>query len=130
MPFPGHPVKTDDSSTVMLVPLLQGTLTNSVAVNLVAQGNENALGFSVTFDPALVRFAKANLGISAPSGTALVANTNQAASGTVGFLVGLVHAGHIHGWHAAIGPTPVRFRRVLQPRRADFGQHPDSTSSG
>ncbi len=90
MPFPGHPVKTDDSSTVMLVPLLQGTLTNSVAVNLVAQGNENALGFSVTFDPALVRFAKANLGISAPSGTALVANTNQAASGTVGFLVGLV----------------------------------------
>ncbi|HEV7926959.1 MAG TPA: immunoglobulin domain-containing protein [Verrucomicrobiae bacterium] len=90
MPFPGHPVKTDDSSTVMLVPLSQGTLTNSVAVNLVAQGNENALSFSVTFDPSLVRFTKANLGISAPSGTALVQNTNLAASGTVGFLVGLV----------------------------------------
>jgi hypothetical protein len=59
-------------------------------VNVVAQGNENALGFSVTFDPALVRFAKANLGISAPSGAALVQNTNMAGSGSVGFLVGLV----------------------------------------
>jgi hypothetical protein len=89
MPFPGHPIKTGDSSTVMLVPLSQGALTNSVAVNLVAQGDENALGFSVTFDPTLVRFAKASLGISAPSGTALVQNTNLAGSGTVGFLVGL-----------------------------------------
>jgi hypothetical protein len=89
MPFPGHPIKTGDSSTIMLVPLSQGALTNSVAVDLVAQGNENALGFSVTFDPALVRFTKANLGISAPSGTALVQNTNMVSSGTIGFLVGL-----------------------------------------
>jgi hypothetical protein len=73
----------------MLVPSSQGTLTNSVAVELTAQGNENALGFSLTFDPTLVRFANASLG-SGASGAALIQNTNLAGSGNVGFLVGLV----------------------------------------
>ncbi len=88
MESPGRPVKTDFSS-VMLVPLSQGNLTNSVAVNMIAQGNENALSFSVAFDPSLVRFAKATLGNGA-SGAALVQNTNLAGTGNVGFLVGLV----------------------------------------
>jgi hypothetical protein len=88
MKSPGRPVKTDFSS-VMLVPLSQGTLMNSVAVELVAQGTENALSFSVTFDPAMVLFANASLG-SGATGAALVQNTNLAGSGNVGFLVGMV----------------------------------------
>jgi hypothetical protein len=85
---PGRPVKTDFSS-VLLAPLSQGTLTNSVAVNLIAQGDENALSFSVAFNPALVRFTKAGLG-SGATGAALLQNTNPAANGQVGFLVGFV----------------------------------------
>jgi hypothetical protein len=88
MENPGPPVKTDFSS-ILLVPLSQGSLTNSVAVDLVAQGDENALSFSITFDPTMVQFAKASLGSGAP-GAAFVQNTNLAASGNVGFLVGLV----------------------------------------
>ncbi len=88
MQSPGRPVKTDFSS-VLMVPLSQGNLTNTVAVDLVAQGNENALSFSVAFDPALVQFTKASLG-SGAAGAALVQNTNMVASGNVGFLVGLV----------------------------------------
>jgi hypothetical protein len=88
MKSPSHPVKTDFSS-VMLVPLSQGTLMNSVAVEMAAQGNESALSFSVVFDPAMVRFANASLG-SGATGAALVQNTNLAGSGNVGFLVGLV----------------------------------------
>jgi hypothetical protein len=85
---PGRPVKTDFSS-VLLVPLSPGAPTDTVAVNLVAQGDENALSFSVAFDPTLVRFTKAILGSGAP-GAALVQNTNLASSGNVGFLVGLI----------------------------------------
>ena len=58
-------------------------------MDLVAQGNENSLGFSLAFDPALVRFVKATLG-SGAAGAALVQNTNTSGSGNVGFLVGLV----------------------------------------
>jgi hypothetical protein len=85
---PERPVKADFSS-VILAPLSQGTLTNSVAVNLAAQGTESALSFSVTFDPTMVRFVNASLG-SGASGADLVQNTTKAGSGNVGFLVGLV----------------------------------------
>jgi hypothetical protein len=87
MEVPDRPVKTDLSSSVMLVPLSQGTLTNSVAVELVAQGNESALSFSVTFDPTMVQFVNAGVG-SGASGARLFTNINLAGSGNVGFLVG------------------------------------------
>ncbi len=86
--YPIHPVKTDFTS-ISLVPLTQASLSNSIAVQLVGHGTESALGFSVAFDPALVRFAKASLG-SGAAGAALVQNTNLANSGTVGFLVGWI----------------------------------------
>jgi hypothetical protein len=83
-----HPIKTDLSRSITLVPLSQGTLSDSVAVELVAQGDENALSFSVTFDPALVHFTSASLG-SGASGAALIQNTTLAGSGNLGFVVGL-----------------------------------------
>jgi hypothetical protein len=85
----GHPGKDGDSSSLALVPISQGTESNSIAVELAATGNVNALGFSVAFNPAMVRFVGANLA-SGASGAALVENTNQALSGNLGFLVGLL----------------------------------------
>ena len=58
----------------------------TVIVQLVAQGNENALGFSLSFDPALLSYRGETLG-AAGLGAALLVNTNQAASGKVGFAV-------------------------------------------
>jgi hypothetical protein len=51
-------------------------------------GNENSLGFSVSFDPAVIQFVSASLGGGA-TGATLVANTNAAAYGQLGFIVGL-----------------------------------------
>jgi hypothetical protein len=87
-----HPGKDDISRLITLVPLLQGATTNSVAVELAAQGTESALQFSVTFSPAMVRFVNATLGSGAP-GAVLIQNTNQAASGNLGFVVGLLSPG-------------------------------------
>jgi hypothetical protein len=87
-----HPFKDDISRSIKLVPLSEGTATNSVAVELAAQGNESALQFSVTFNPAMVRFVNATLGSGAP-GAALIQNTSQAASGNLGFVVGLLSPG-------------------------------------
>ncbi len=55
----------------------------TVAVQLVAQGGENSLGFSLSFDPATVRFLNATLG-SGASGAVLYENTNQVPSGICG----------------------------------------------
>lgn len=57
-----------------------------VPVQLLSGGRENALGFSLQFDPARLVFLSANLP-SALSGAALQLNTNQAASGRVGIVV-------------------------------------------
>jgi hypothetical protein len=88
----GHPGKDGMSRPVMLVPLSQGTATNSVAVELAAQGDESALQFSVKFNPAMIQFVNAILGSGAP-GAAMIQNTSQAASGNLGFVVGLMAPG-------------------------------------
>jgi len=85
----GHPGKDDLSPSLTLVPASQGAAANSVAVQLAAQGNVSALQFSVTFNPAMVQFVNASLGVGAP-GAALIQNTNQAPSGNLGFVVGLL----------------------------------------
>ena len=64
----------------------------TVIVQLVAQGNENALGFSLSFDPALLSYRGETLG-TAGLGAALLVNTSQAASGRVGFA--LARARHV-----------------------------------
>ena len=56
----------------------------TVPIQLVALGDENALGFSIEFDPALLTFGGALPG-SAATSVSLNMNTNQAGSGRVGF---------------------------------------------
>ena len=59
-----------------------------VAVELVAQGDENALGFTLSFDPAVLSNPQAALGSDAV-GAQLAANTNQTAQGRLGLAVAL-----------------------------------------
>ncbi|MBI1761408.1 MAG: choice-of-anchor D domain-containing protein [Acidobacteria bacterium] len=65
---------------------LGGTLT--VPVELVAQGNENALGFSLTFDPAVLGNPQAAKGSDAAS-SVLNTNSNQVAQGRYGIALAL-----------------------------------------
>lgn len=60
----------------------------TLAIELDAQGNENALGFSLNFDPAQLRFVSANLG-SGAANASLNSNTIQADSGRVGIALAL-----------------------------------------
>jgi hypothetical protein len=81
------PVKTAAPRAIAIVPMTKGGLTNTVAVQLTAQGGENSLGFSVSFDPAAARFVNAALG-SGATGAVLFQNTAQAANGHLGFVLG------------------------------------------
>lgn len=63
-----------------------GTLT--LPIELVSQGNENALGFSLNFDPAVLTNPQVSLGSNAASAT-LSVNTIQAAQGHLGILLAL-----------------------------------------
>src|SRR5207248_2931227 len=51
--------------------------SGTVSVNLEAQGNENALGFSVSFDPSKLTYVGASLGAGA-SGATLNVNSGHA----------------------------------------------------
>ena len=57
----------------------------TVSVQLNAQGNENSIGFSVSFDPAKLTFVSA----SGPVGATFIVNSQRAGSGSVGVLVAL-----------------------------------------
>ncbi|MFH0981755.1 MAG: thrombospondin type 3 repeat-containing protein, partial [Planctomycetota bacterium] len=59
-----------------------------VDIELDAQGDENALGFSLSFDTGLLTFTQATLG-SGASGATLIVNDSQAASGRVGLALAL-----------------------------------------
>jgi serine protease len=61
---------------------------SSVIIELSAEGNENALGFSLTFDPAQLHFVSAAAGRDA-SGTTFNVNSAQAASGRIGLAMAL-----------------------------------------
>ncbi len=61
--------------------------TVNVAIELVAQGNENALGFSLNFDPAVFSNPTAQLG-SGGAGAALNVNP-QAANGRIGIALAM-----------------------------------------
>ena len=60
----------------------------TVTVQMDAQGVENSLGFSIQFDPARLTYVTAALGGGA-TGASLIPNTSQAASGQIGYLIGL-----------------------------------------
>src|SRR5574341_737071 len=59
-----------------------------VTIALDAQGNENALSFSLNFDPAQLQFVSAAAG-SGVTGALLNINSSQAASGRVGLALAL-----------------------------------------
>src|SRR5262249_49721755 len=61
---------------------------SSVIIELDAEGNENALGFSVNFDPALLRFISAAAGKDA-GGATINVNSSQAANGRLGLALAL-----------------------------------------
>lgn len=67
---------------------LQRGQVNEIKIESDAQGDENALAFSLNFDPALFTFTNATLGAGA-TGAQLIVNPNQAASGRVGFGIAL-----------------------------------------
>jgi hypothetical protein len=74
-------VKVENQTMIQSQP---GTLI----VNLEAQGNENALGFSLAFDPVAFSYLGASLGTSA-SGASLIINSDQSAVGRIGFVLAL-----------------------------------------
>jgi len=61
---------------------------NSLSIELDAQGGENAVAFTLNFDPAELGFVSASLGNIAP-GSLLVVNSTQAAAGFIGIVLGL-----------------------------------------
>jgi uncharacterized protein (TIGR03437 family) len=62
--------------------------TGSLSVSLDAQGDEQALGFSLRYDPTQVRFISAQAGRDA-AGATLYVNAGEAASGRVGIALSL-----------------------------------------
>ncbi|MBL8171153.1 MAG: DUF11 domain-containing protein [Acidobacteria bacterium] len=60
----------------------------AVSVELVSQGDENALGFSLTFDPAVLTSPQVALGTGA-AGATLSQNLGQSAQGRLGLVLGL-----------------------------------------
>ena len=67
---------------------VQAAVTNTVTVQLEALGNENAVGFSLNFNPALLQFVSASLG--ADAGNALSnLNTSAIGSGKLGVALAL-----------------------------------------
>ena len=68
--------------------LLVEKQAGTVSVNLESLGDENAIGFSVAFDPTELVYSSATLGGDATGGTMNV-NTTQAASGKLGLVLAL-----------------------------------------
>ena len=58
----------------------------TVALDLVAQGNENALGFSLNFNNAILTNPQVKAGSAAPNVSPLV-NSNQVANGRLGIVI-------------------------------------------
>jgi hypothetical protein len=63
--------------------------TANVPIQMVTQGSENALGFSLAVNPSVLRFVEANLAEDLRTHAALILNTNQVASGRLGVAVAL-----------------------------------------
>jgi hypothetical protein len=61
---------------------------SSITIELGAEGNENALGFSLDFDPARLRFVSAAVGRDASRAT-LNVNASHAAQGRIGLALAL-----------------------------------------
>jgi hypothetical protein len=93
-PTPGGGTSTAASFTVNVNPRTvsagstSGSGTISVPIVMTAQGDENALGMTITFDPALLSNPQATLGADAAAAT-LNTNSAQAAQGRYGIAMSL-----------------------------------------
>lgn len=102
------------------------TLTNKgsvVLVKLKTGGGENALSFSLGFDPSLWRFVSARAGRNARRATVIV-NQNDAANGHLGLAIALpsgitLRAGEAEVVVLQFAPHS-RTRQPLQPEFTDF----------
>jgi hypothetical protein len=82
----GHALLQPRIPTARTISLQSGATsggTNVVSVQLNSQGNESAVGFSLSFDSQLVRFTGATLG-DAASGASMNLNSDSATNGTIG----------------------------------------------
>ena len=70
------------------VPGNQITTSGSASIDIVAQGNENALGFSITFNPAVLRYDGFTNGTGI-TGATVNPNVSSAATGKVGYAIAL-----------------------------------------
>jgi len=83
------PVQTKSMRTLRAADaLLIESQAGAVSVLLEAQGDENAVSFSVSFDTGLLTFQSATLG-KAAAGAQMIVNSQQAAAGKVGILLGM-----------------------------------------
>lgn len=62
--------------------------TNTLIIEIVSLGDENSIGFSLNFDPAILKYKSARLLEGVP-GALLLANPNQAASGRLALAAGM-----------------------------------------
>jgi hypothetical protein len=95
-----------------------------VSVRLLGEGNENALGFSLTFDPALLSYTGATRG-SAAANSALNVNTDNLSVGRVGFALALPSGTHFPT--GAVELLKVTFKpaiSVTNPISVSFGDIP------
>jgi uncharacterized delta-60 repeat protein len=94
----------------------------TVPVSMLADGDENAVGFTLEFDPTLLTYT----GVTADSGLALVANASQVAAGRLGIVLSKATGGAFSaGYNALIevgfnvanvgtnGGTPVTFSSAV-----------------
>jgi hypothetical protein len=66
--------------------------SGEIFIELLGLGDENAIGFSINFDPGQLAYVAAEAGVAA-SGTTLNVNTNQITSGRLGFALALLPGG-------------------------------------
>jgi hypothetical protein len=95
-----------------------------LTVELEAQGDEVGLGFSLQYDPHLLRFAGATLGSGASHGL-LTVNDDQAASGRLGLLLALPPGQRFaSGRQAMVRIQFIAFAESPTTTRISFGDDP------
>jgi len=87
-PDPAPPGPAGSVAVSILPTAFTGGATNTVAIQFHARGSEHAFSFSLNFDPASLTFVGARAGADLIGGLLFV-NTNEAASGRVGFTLAL-----------------------------------------
>lgn len=97
--------------------------TLNLSIEYEAVGNENAFGFSVNFDPAVLSTPSAALGSGMNGGTMLV-NTLQAAQGFVGFAIALPSPNTVAQGVRQLATLSFTILKVGRTTQLGFGNQP------